>query len=60
MKGKGSRKCHACGSENIRYDGHEFDVDSVYVEYECEDCGSQGEEWYEITYIGSIKRGEEL
>lgn len=60
MEGQCSGTCHACGSERLLYDGHEFDADSMYFEYECEDCGAQGEEWYKLTYIGSTSKGEEL
>ena len=60
MKGQCSGTCHACGSENLWYEGYVFKSDYIRYEYECRDCGAQGEEWYKLTYIGSTGKGEDL
>jgi len=48
-------KCVNCNSINIDYEGCEMVDDMISYEYSCNDCGSNGKEWYEITYVESIE-----
>ena len=50
-------KCPVCGSESISYGDleGEFDGNKVYFEAWC-DKGHTFEEWYELTFIESVKK----
>lgn len=45
-------KCPICHSDNINYDSIQLESDMTYYPYTCEDCGTQGEEWYKIEFVG--------
>lgn len=44
--------CPFCGGTNLDYDAIEFDGEMCYYPYKCRECGHEGEEWYEISFIG--------
>ena len=48
-------RCPNCGSGNLKYGDLEYGDfgDTVYYEFECENCGKRGREWYELQYVGS-------
>lgn len=48
-------KCVNCNSINIDYENCEMVDDMISYEYSCNDCESNGKEWYEITYVESIE-----
>jgi ssDNA-binding Zn-finger/Zn-ribbon topoisomerase 1 len=44
--------CPKCGSNNLKYDDHEFNGDSVIFNYECKKCNFLGYEEYTCNFIG--------
>lgn len=43
--------CPVCNSENLKYDRYgSIHGDLISYDWTCEDCGSQGTEWYELTF----------
>ncbi len=43
--------CGCCGSDQLSYGALEIgDGNMVYYPFECEECGAQGKEWYELSY----------
>lgn len=42
--------CPVCNSENLEYGSSDFEGDAVGYDWTCEDCGSYGMEWYELTF----------
>ena len=46
-------KCVNCGSENLDYIKNDFDSDTLYVKYCCDDCSYNGVELYLIKYLRS-------
>lgn len=47
-----SGHCPKCGSNNLNYDNHEFNGDSVLFNYECKKCKFLGFEEYTCNFIG--------
>lgn len=46
--------CPKCSSDELDYDGHEFDFDgSIWYDFTCNDCGAKGKEWYNLSYACS-------
>ena len=43
--------CPVCNSENLEYGSSDFEGDVMGYDWTCEDCGSQGTEWYELTVV---------
>lgn len=44
--------CPKCHSLNLNYQPIEY-VDSMgYYPYKCEECGQEGEEWYNLVFAG--------
>jgi hypothetical protein len=50
--------CTFCTSENIKYGCMEWTMDSLYYPVECLDCGAEGKEWYEVTFVETIMAKE--
>lgn len=46
--------CPKCGSDNLSYEDTTFEGDCMGYEFTCEDCGSEGIEWYDLHYTESI------
>lgn len=51
-------KCPKCNTGNIQYGLFNMLDDGGYYEYHCPDCGSDGREWYKMTYLETIDNGE--
>lgn len=43
--------CPVCGSEDLEWGSTEISGTDLGYEFTCNDCGSEGTEWYELTYI---------
>jgi len=43
-------KCANCGSENIDYHAAEPVEDLMCYPYHCNDCNTDGNEWYNMQY----------
>ena len=43
-------QCAACYSENIEYDSFQYEGDYGYYPYECQECGSEGREFFDLVY----------
>jgi hypothetical protein len=46
--------CPKCGSSNLIWGDADNDGDGVGYEFECEDCGCTGTEWYNLVYAETI------
>lgn len=45
-------KCPICNNINLDYEPISF-IDNLCVyRWKCLDCGAEGEEWYELNFIG--------
>ena len=44
--------CPKCGSEDINYGSSETSGESIYYEGDCNDCGSDFHEWYDLKFSG--------
>jgi RNA polymerase subunit RPABC4/transcription elongation factor Spt4 len=44
--------CPHCGSNNLKYDDHEFNGGSVIFNYECKKCTFVGYEEYTCDFVG--------
>lgn len=42
--------CPVCNGENLEYGSSDIEGDVMGYEWTCEDCGSEGMEWYDITF----------
>lgn len=42
--------CPVCNSENLEYGSSDIDGDFISYDWTCEDCKSEGLEWYELTF----------
>jgi hypothetical protein len=47
-------KCANCNSDNIEYGNSGMIDESMYYEYDCNDCDEVGKEWYNLTYVETI------
>lgn len=45
-------KCPRCKSENLDYFATEYVENMCHFDYKCEDCGQEGEEWYDLVFAG--------
>lgn len=45
-------QCPCCGNGNLSYDSAKFDGDDINYPWECQDCGSNGSEWYSLEFSG--------
>lgn len=44
--------CPRCKHLSLDYDSASFVDTMVYFPWKCEDCGLQGEEWYNMDFAG--------
>lgn len=44
--------CPCCQSDNLAYSAVEHSEDNLYYPWECQDCGSNGKEWYSVEFTG--------
>ena len=44
--------CPMCGSYNLNWGDSDINDNYLGYEYECEDCGAQGQEWYRLVFDG--------
>lgn len=45
--------CPMCNGNMLNYDSIEVEDDMlVYYKWCCLDCGCEGEEWYELNFVG--------
>ena len=44
--------CPKCGSDDINYGISETSGESIYYEGDCNDCGSDFHEWYDLKFSG--------
>lgn len=44
--------CPRCDGANLDYDAVRFEGDMCYFPWHCKECGQDGEEWYEMTFMG--------
>ena len=51
-------KCPKCESENLEWGNTEIDGQSLGYEFECNDCGCQGTEWYDLVYVETTDNAE--
>ena len=51
--------CPICGSHNLDYVGDFKECDLLGYKFYCEDCGSSGVEWYEVSYLKSTAHVKE-
>ena len=42
--------CPVCGNDDLDYYGYEVDG-TISLSVECDDCHSQGYEWYSLNFI---------
>lgn len=45
-------KCPKCGGEKLEYSTTEYVDNMCYYRYKCEECGQEGEEWYNMEFAG--------
>jgi len=45
-------KCPKCGSSNLDYSPVEFNGNNCSFDYTCEECGTEGKEWYYLEFVG--------
>jgi hypothetical protein len=50
--------CPKCGSENLNYGDTELCGNELGYEFECEDCGCQGTEWYKLSFIETVSNDD--
>lgn len=43
--------CVECGSDELEWGNVVLDEETMKYEYECENCGCEGEEVYNITFV---------
>lgn len=52
MKSNIQGQCPHCTSDNLNYDSIQVEKDVCYYPFTCEECGQEGSEWYEMSFIG--------
>lgn len=52
-------KCPKCGSSNLEYGNTELEGESLGYEFECNECGCDGIEWYELIYSETIIKNDD-
>lgn len=48
--------CPVCGSDDLTFEGMKADGDLNIYPWKCEDCGTEGEEQYTVTFIGHYNK----
>lgn len=51
-------ECGKCKSVNLDYGDLESEGESIYYEFECEDCGAKGREYYDLEYSKTVMNEE--
>lgn len=46
--------CPVCHSDNVDYESIELQEGMAYFPYTCKNCGTQGEEWYNLQFEGHM------
>lgn len=46
--------CPLCHSDNVDYESIELRDGMAYFPYTCKNCGTQGEEWYNLQFEGHM------
>ena len=44
--------CPFCREDNLEYGAVRFEVEMCYFPWKCLTCKHEGEEWYELRFIG--------
>ena len=53
--------CPCCGNTNLSYDSANIDGENISYPWECQDCGSNGSEWYSLEFSGhNVKENNNL
>ena len=53
--------CPCCTSTNLAYDSANIDGENISYPWECQDCGSNGTEWYALEFSGhNVKENNNL
>ena len=51
--------CPKCGSTNLEYEPAKNEGDMLCYPWKCNNCGADGEEWYELTFAGHNLQNED-
>jgi hypothetical protein len=51
--------CSNCGSDNIDWHGSDFEGDSVYYMFTCNECSKDGKEWFRLEYFETVTEGDD-
>lgn len=51
--------CPICDDDCLNYGDFIFSGNKAYYTWECEQCGSSGEEWYELNFINHQIKGKD-
>lgn len=54
MKQTYQGQCPKCDSENLTYGVAEIDGEGLFYPFTCDDCKTEGEEWYGLQFEESI------
>lgn len=46
--------CPVCHSDNVDYESIELREGMAYFPYTCKNCGTEGEEWYNLQFAGHL------
>lgn len=52
-------RCPKCNSDSLQYESLNIDGDFIYYPWRCEQCGTSGEEWYQLHFTGHNVETEE-
>lgn len=52
--------CPVCHSDDVDYEGIELFDGMVYFPYVCKNCGTPGEEWYDLEFTGHMIDNTEI
>jgi hypothetical protein len=52
-------ECPKCGSDNLEYGNMETDGECLGYEFECNDCGCCGTEWYKLEFLETVSDDED-
>lgn len=51
LKSNEQGHCPHCNGRNIDYGSLELDAEMAYYPCTCEDCGTEFNEWYSLTFV---------
>lgn len=52
IKSNENGRCPVCNGYRLNYEQMEPEGDVICFPWVCEDCSTQGEEWYSLNFIG--------